>query len=77
MTQAMQTPAERPADQAELLRTYRKMLAGHDWYFAFSDDYSAYKRGALVLTQLNHLRAELDPDGEIWNEYAKPEFKIK
>ena len=77
MTQAMQTPAEQPADQAELLKTYRQMLAGHDWYYAMSDDYSTYQRGALVRTQLSHLRQALDQDGKIWNEYAKPDFQIK
>lgn len=76
MTQALQTPAEPPADQAELLQTYRQMLAGHDWYYMFSDDPTVYRQGALVRTQLSHLRTELDPDAEVWNQYAKPEFKI-
>ena len=77
MTQAMQTPAEQPADPAELLKTYRQMLAGHDWYYMMSDDPTVYRKGALVRTQLSHLRQALDADGKIWNEYAKPEFKIK
>lgn len=64
-------------DNTELLKTYRQMLAGHDWYYMMSDDHSAYKHGALVRTQLNHLREALDPDAAIWNEYAKPEFQVK
>ena len=64
-------------DNAELLLTYRKMLAGHDWYYMMSDDHTVYRQGALVRTQLSHLRQALDPDGKIWNEYAQPEFQIK
>ena len=77
MTQAMQTPAEPPADNTELLQTYRQMLAGHDWYYMMSDDPTAYRKGALVRTQLSHLRQALDQDGDIWNEYARPDFQIK
>lgn len=77
MTQAMQTPDEQPTDQAELLQTYRQMLAGHDWYYMMSDDPTVYRQGALVRTQLSHLRQALDQDCTIWNEYARPEFQIK
>ena len=77
MTQAMQLPDEPPADQAELLQTYRQMLAGHDWYYMMSDDPTVYRQGALVRTQLSHLRQALYADGQIWNEYARPEFQIK
>lgn len=65
-----------PDPKAELLKTYRQMLAGHDWYYMMSDDPTAYRQGLLVRTQLNHLRTELDPDAEVWNEYARAEFKI-
>lgn len=68
------TPAG--GDNAELLKTYRETLAGHDWYYMMSDDHSVYKQGARVRTQLARLREALDPDAEIWNQYAKPEFKI-
>ena len=64
-------------DNAELLQTYRKMLAGHDWYYAMSDDPTVYRQGALVRTQLSRLRQALDTDYKIWNEYAKPDFQIK
>ena len=77
MTQAMQLPDEPHADQAELLETYRQMLAGHDWYYSRSDDPTVYRKGDRCLTQLIHLRRTLDQDGKIWNEFAKPEFKIK
>lgn len=65
-----------PTEREQLLAKYREMLAGHDWYYMMSDDYSVYKQGALVRTQLTHLREALDPDAEVWNQYAKPEFKI-
>lgn len=77
MTQATQLPAEQPADQAELLKTYRQLLAGHDWYYMRSDDPTVYRKGDRGLTQLINLRRTLDQDGKIWNEYARPEFKIK
>lgn len=64
-------------DNTELLQTYRQMLAGHDWYYAMSDDPTAYRQGALVRTQLSHLRQALDQDYKIWNEYAPSEYQVK
>ncbi len=58
-----QTPEER-------LAAYRKALAAHDWYFDYSDDQSAWRRGR---EQRAHLMAEaraIDPDYAIWKEYA-------
>ena len=77
MTQATQLPDDPTAYQAKLLKTYRQMLAGHDWYYMMSDDPTVYRQGALVRTQLSYLRQALDADGQIWNEYARPEFQIK
>ena len=56
---------------------YRKALAGHDWYYDYSDDHTVWSRGAGVRAKLRDMRAQVDPTGKIWNEYAPDQFKIK
>lgn len=50
-------------------RQYRLALAGHDWTYSMSDDYSAYKRGQDERRKLLAMRSKLDQDGAIWREY--------
>lgn len=56
---------------------YVARLAGHDWFFDYSDDYSVYSRGHENYQALLHARKQFDPDGAIWNEYAPPQFRAK
>lgn len=59
----------------EKLENYRKLLAGHDWYYAYSDDHSVWSAGERARATLRELRKELDPDAKIWDEIAPDDFK--
>lgn len=54
---------------------YRKLLAMHDWFYAFSDDGTVYRKGCAERKELYRLRPVCDPDNAIWNEYAPKEFR--
>lgn len=58
------------------LEAYIQRLKTHDWYYDFSDDYSAYKRGQASLSELVAMRKKLDPDYAVWNQHAPQNFKI-
>lgn len=34
------------------IEKYRKMLASHDWYSAFSDDHSVWQNGEISMARL-------------------------
>ena len=50
----------------ETLEEYRQALAAHDWYFAYSDDYSEYKQGQRNRDRLLAAAKTFDPDLTIW-----------
>ena len=59
------------------LEQYRQALASHDWTFEYSDEHARWKQGseqryALVKAQLEH-----DRDGQIWNEYAPADMRVR
>lgn len=56
-------------------QTYRRLLAGHDWYYDYSDDHSAWSAGRAQREKLRELRKQIDPDCKIWNEIAPADFK--
>jgi hypothetical protein len=49
---------------------YREALQNHDWYYDYSDDYTAWCRGRDEREALRAARAKFDADGKIWAEYA-------
>lgn len=49
---------------------YRAALQAHDWYYDYSDDYTAWCRGRDQRSALQAARQKLDPDYAIWNEYS-------
>ena len=55
---------------------YRQALAGHDWYYDYSDDHSVWAAGKSQREALREMRKNIDPTGAIWNEYAPADFKI-
>lgn len=59
------------------LEIYRQQLAGHDWFYDYSDDFGVWKRGSEKRAALAALRKRLDPEGTIWNEYAPEQYKVK
>lgn len=58
------------------LQDYLRRLKGHDWYYAYSDDGSVYRRGSAAASALSELRQKLDPDSTIWNSHAPEDYKI-
>lgn len=56
---------------------YRAALKAHDWYYDYSDDYTAWCRGRDQRTALYTGRNRFDPDGAIWNEYAPKQYNVK
>lgn len=77
LAQALGGSANAPAQaRAGMLEAYKKALAGHDWSFEQSDDHSAYSRGRENLAQITAARREIDPSGEIWNQYAPEAYKV-
>lgn len=57
------------------IEKYKQALAGHDWFYGYSEDYDVFCRGdrnnQLILT----LRQKLDPDWTIWDQFAPQQYK--
>lgn len=53
----------------ETVEQYRQALAAHDWWFAFSDDYTCYSEGQRKRDRLLAAAKTFDPDMAIWAEY--------
>lgn len=66
------------ADQSLMLRkaAYKTALQAHDWTFEWSDDAKSVEAGRQSLKFLVAERAEIDPDGAIWNSVAPHGFKV-
>lgn len=54
---------------------YRAALQAHDWDHEQSDDHSVYRRGVTERARLMIDAAALDPQFELWNEIAPPEYR--
>lgn len=54
---------------------YRDALKAHDWYYDYSDDYTAWSKGRDERTALYTGRNRFDADGKIWNEYAPKQYQ--
>lgn len=59
----------------EKIAQYKQLLAGLDWYYAFSDDYSAYGRGSRANGEILRMSREVDPNYVIFNQYAPDSMK--
>lgn len=68
---ATQAQAAVATNNTLALDEYLRLLKAHDWSFGFSEDYSVVRRGQAERMKLIELRAKLDPDGEIWNQFAR------
>ena len=61
----------------DIEQKYRSALAGHDWYYDYSDDHSVWVAGKTQREILYTMRKQIDPESVIWNEYAPDNFKFK
>ena len=56
-------PQDKPIETVE---QYRQALAAHDWWFAYSDDYTCYSEGQSNRDRLLAAAKTFDPDLTIW-----------
>ena len=47
----------------ENLKSLALLLAHHDWYYDYSDDYSAWKRGTASLSAISQEKKRLVTEG--------------
>ena len=59
------------------MNEYIKLLQAHDWYYNYSDDFNVWQKGRKERDQLISFKAELDPHGVVWNQYAPDQFHYK
>lgn len=52
---------------------YERLLAIHDWTYAYSDCSRTYRAGCAERGRLNMMAAHLDADRKVWQEYARCE----
>lgn len=56
---------------------YRQLLAQHDWYYQYADDFSVWSAGKAHLERIRELQKHIDPDYKIWNSIAPKDCQIK
>lgn len=59
-----------------LRQRYIQELKLHDWYYDMSDDHRVWVKGKNQRHDLGKLQIEVDPNFEIWNQYAPDDFKV-
>jgi hypothetical protein len=57
------------------LEEYKKGLETFDWYYDYSDDYSAWSRARDRKAELRAAQMTHDPDGKIWEEVRDRKMK--
>jgi|LakMenE18May11ns_1017448.scaffolds.fasta_scaffold5840688_1 hypothetical protein len=61
---------------SDKLLQYEKLLKAHDWYYDYSDDHRAWRKGSDEFDALRKLRNELKEEfdvrvlDQIWNKYS-------
>jgi len=69
--------AKLKAEGGEELKDYIQKLKNHDWTYDYADDHRSWSRGSQERGELRMIQKEIDPDFEIWNEYAPDGYEIK
>jgi hypothetical protein len=59
------------------MEDYVARLKRHDWYYERSDDHNAYTRGNTARKKIMELAKQLDPEYEIFNQYAPDICKLE
>jgi hypothetical protein len=78
MAEALKLAIESGPRAARLQRdAYVALLQHHDWAYQYADDYNHWCAGDRSMKELCILRREVDPDGELWNRFAPPDFQFK
>ena len=69
--------AKLKAEGGPELKDYIQKLKSHDWYHDYSDDHRVWQKGNAEKHEIRNMQKEIDPDFEIWNEYAPKGYEIK
>ena len=64
------------ASNPEILDSYRKALANHDWFYHYTEDHRVWKAGQASWDRIRSMQPNLDNDYSIWNEHCPAEFKL-
>lgn len=65
----------KPLDDKLKMDRYIHLLSTMDWTYDYSDDNRVYEAGSQAFTEMARLRAEIDPEWVIWNEYAPKDLR--
>jgi hypothetical protein len=52
------------------MENYVQALKEHDWYYGYSDDPQAYRKGQNSHSALRKMAKTLDPDLKIWKKHS-------
>jgi hypothetical protein len=55
---------------------YINALKSHDWTYMYSDDHRVFLAGKQNRDTLVYMRASLDPDARVWNQYVPEGYRI-
>lgn len=59
------------------IQEYKDLLKKHNWFYDYSDNHGVYTRGSNSIIKIDELAKDVDPNYEIYNEFAPDQFKIK
>ena len=59
------------------IQDYVRKLKAHDWSYDYSDDQRVWDKGSSERKEIRRLQQILDPDFDIYNQYAPQGFKVK
>lgn len=62
-------------ERASRQQRYIAALQAMDWTFEHSDCHTTWCRGRDELKRLRAERAEVDPTGLLWKQYAHPDYR--
>lgn len=67
-------------EQKDKITQLGKLLAGHDWYYDYSDDHSVWRKGSQSERELKDFikSSGIDQDAAqtLWQSFAPPEFQF-
>lgn len=51
------------------LKQYEELLKAHDWYYQYSDDHSAWRRGQSSISRLRQMAKQSEEHLKMFREY--------
>lgn len=53
---------------------YQRLLENHDWYYGYSDDHKAWRKGQAESDQLRQLAKSNPEFAQMYREYSQEKF---